>query len=827
MAEKKVSVRLVAVGGQQVKAELQGIGDAGSKSMGQLSRAVDSADERLAAFAARARVALAAAAAAVTAAGVAMVKSALQGVDAAAKLAASLGTTVESIQVLERAAELAGVPMSTLEQGMTQFLRRLSQAAAGTGPAVEALQKLRLSARDLLALPLDQRIAAIDEALKKFIEPAERAAIAGKVFGEQASLALSRIDTSTLRQAAQDIRDFGVAVSAQDAAQIERTNDALSRLSLIWKGLANQLAAAVAPALENIADLLAAVTKSTGPVGEALRDLIGNLDRVITYIGTFLGILAGQWVARLAAAALSVQGLATALVALRVALIRTGIGALIVGVGEAIYQFGRLVSAVGSVGEAMRLLRAVASEVWDRIRLGISAVASAVSAVALDIAASAADAMQSAVDAAARGVSTIVAVFRGAVDAISAVLSELPATIGSMMSSAINIAIENSQALLNTLIARLNGFLDAANQLLESTGASFKIPTLEGLPLGASEAAPAPAMSDLAAAAKNAFRRGLEAEPIWQPSQFLGSAAVEARAAAEARRNAARDMLAATMAPLESIRALQDAVSSTGRDASRAADTTGAALNRMSAAVVETAVAAPDTPDKTMEKTSKAAEKLRDSVVDTFDSMRTAAQNVARDISEPIKDALRSGELSWRTFADAVLQIGRNLASRLIDVAFAPIEEALTSALRGVIAGGPTGILSSLFGFASGGVIDRGSVHAFADGGVVDRGSVYEFARGGVVSRPMIFPLARGIGLVGEAGPEAILPLRRGADGRLGVEARVDDGDGGPRQAITIHIDARGADAGAAARLRAAVPQLTRALHGLARAEAARSTARS
>jgi hypothetical protein len=55
----------------------------------------------------------------------------------------------------------------------------------------------------------------------------------------------------------------------------------------------------------------------------------------------------------LAAAALSVRGLATALVVLRGALIRTGIGALIVGAGELVYQFGRLVQGAGGVG-AMR-----------------------------------------------------------------------------------------------------------------------------------------------------------------------------------------------------------------------------------------------------------------------------------------------------------------------------------------------------------------------------------------------------------------------------------------------------------------------------------------
>jgi phage-related minor tail protein len=59
----------------------------------------------------------------------------------------------------------------------------------------------------------------------------------------------------------------------------------------------------------------------------------------------------------------------------------------------------------------------------------------------------------------------------------------------------------------------------------------------------------------------------------------------------------------------------------------------------------------------------------------------------------------------------------------------------------------------------------------FARGGVFAGGRVQPFALGGVVTRPMLFPLANGTGLMGEAGPEAIMPLKRGPDGRLGVSA--------------------------------------------------------
>jgi len=58
----------------------------------------------------------------------------------------------------------------------------------------------------------------------------------------------------------------------------------------------------------------------------------------------------------------------------------------------------------------------------------------------------------------------------------------------------------------------------------------------------------------------------------------------------------------------------------------------------------------------------------------------------------------------------------------------------------------------------------------FANGGTFSGGKVTPFASGGVVSRPTLFPMANGAGLMGEAGPEAIMPLKRGKDGKLGVE---------------------------------------------------------
>ena len=145
------------------------------------------------------------------------------------------------------------------------------------------MQRLNLTAAELQALPLNQRIVAIQEALNRFVPKAERAAVASDLFGDKAALAFLRIDSAALLEAAQDVRDFGVAVSAADAAQIERTGNAIAKLSLIWLGLINRQTAAVAPALETVTNALADMARGTGPIGGAITALFDNHSRLVNF----------------------------------------------------------------------------------------------------------------------------------------------------------------------------------------------------------------------------------------------------------------------------------------------------------------------------------------------------------------------------------------------------------------------------------------------------------------------------------------------------------------------------------------------------------------
>jgi phage-related minor tail protein len=120
------------------------------------------------------------------------------------------------------------------------------------------------------------------------------------------------------------------------------------------------------------------------------------------------------------------------------------------------------------------------------------------------------------------------------------------------------------------------------------------------------------------------------------------------------------------------------------------------------------------------------------------------------------------------SLAGAVVH-GRKLSDVFRGLALSMANQALSQALRP---------LGNLVGNLMGGLF------ANAKGNVVSGGRITPFAYGGIVNGPVLFPLRQGAGLMGEAGPEAIMPLARGADGRLGVRG----GAGGAASAVTVNI---------------------------------------
>jgi phage-related minor tail protein len=130
-----------------------------------------------------------------------------------------------------------------------------------------------------------------------------------------------------------------------------------------------------------------------------------------------------------------------------------------------------------------------------------------------------------------------------------------------------------------------------------------------------------------------------------------------------------------------------------------------------------------------------------------------------------ITSAFAQGATGAKSFDSVLKSLALRLSTLSLNLALKP----LTSSLGG----GLTNLFAGLGGKLGGtGGDDAGDV------------SVQPFAKGGVIASPGFFPLGSGrTGLAGEAGPEAIMPLARGPDGRLGVAA-----SGGAAQNVTVNI---------------------------------------
>lgn len=173
-----------------------------------------------------------------------------------------------------------------------------------------------------------------------------------------------------------------------------------------------------------------------------------------------------------------------------------------------------------------------------------------------------------------------------------------------------------------------------------------------------------------------------------------------------------------------------------------------------------------------------------------FRAELTDTERTTRGFASTLADAFTAVTVKGKDVGDVIGMVGQRLSSLALNTALKPLEQGVGGLLEALLSG---------TAFAHGGVLSGGGagvqVRPFAKGGMLagETGAlqVRPFAQGGVVAAPTYFPMAGGLGLMGERGAEAILPLARGADGRLGVRT-----DGG-RSAASVVVNVTTPDPGA------------------------------
>ena len=159
-----------------------------------------------------------------------------------------------------------------------------------------------------------------------------------------------------------------------------------------------------------------------------------------------------------------------------------------------------------------------------------------------------------------------------------------------------------------------------------------------------------------------------------------------------------------------------------------------------------------------------------------LETAKEAAQTLDEKISENIGDGFMDIIKGTQTVAGAF----RKMASMIIEELFRiMVVEKLVASISGALGGFSIDV-------GGGGTGSMGLPKPFANGNAFQGGNVIPFASGGVVSSPTLFPMAgRNTGLMGEAGPEAIVPLARGRDGKLGIKS---SGGGGGSQTVNQNV---------------------------------------
>jgi len=155
-------------------------------------------------------------------------------------------------------------------------------------------------------------------------------------------------------------------------------------------------------------------------------------------------------------------------------------------------------------------------------------------------------------------------------------------------------------------------------------------------------------------------------------------------------------------------------------------------------------------------------------MADAFDSELTSLSGVSAELERISKlsdgvgtalaKALRGAVTEGGSLKSVLAEVSASLAQLTLKAAFAPLGDLVSSALSGLYQATNPAL-----------------------------GGVTAFAKGGVLASPTYFPLGQGLGVAGEAGAEAVMPLARGADSRLGVAA----GGGGGAVNVTFNVTAQ------------------------------------
>ena len=196
-----------------------------------------------------------------------MVKAAVNLADSTGKAAQSAGVGIEAFSELQYAARLGGVATAAFASNFTTLAKNIGEAANGTGRARGAFEQLGIKVRDASGhvLTAEEAFRLVADRFSRMQDGATKTAIAMKIFGDAGAKLIPTLNQGAkgLKDAAEEARKFGLVITDDVAAGATRFNDELDRIKAAAQGAALALAIYLQPVVTSLLNTVQAISASS------------------------------------------------------------------------------------------------------------------------------------------------------------------------------------------------------------------------------------------------------------------------------------------------------------------------------------------------------------------------------------------------------------------------------------------------------------------------------------------------------------------------------------------------------------------------------------
>ncbi len=222
---------------------------------------------------------------------VAIVNGQAGAIDQLAKKARQFDIDTSALQRLRfEVQQTSEVTSGQLDPVLQRMVRRVAEAAKGTGEAKDAIRELGLDASKLAGLSTDKQFHAIADAMKRIGSAGDQTRLTMKIFDTE-GVALVNSFNANLEAVGQEFDSLGIKITSQQAAMVEAYNDSKGKLSTLWDGFLNQITVAVAPAFQSVIEWITATTKEMGGMGMIAEKVVGGMATGVGFVAdAFTGL---------------------------------------------------------------------------------------------------------------------------------------------------------------------------------------------------------------------------------------------------------------------------------------------------------------------------------------------------------------------------------------------------------------------------------------------------------------------------------------------------------------------------------------------------------